>query len=966
MSMQKDDDALPGLNEVDRELDRLKCEIDDLLCKFVQQVATAAPRDQARTRLARIRWARALWEVASGGAEPNPEKVNKDVARWIRERQTCVARAEPTTDVKPPLRTRAWPFSRLRAWLYESQRRPDFKSRLEALGFASENSVERWKSQLKQRWQEELQTTAESRVSELQNTSNAFDWCNLEAVVDRLDRAVADGQVDSGLDKLRDALRIRTDWEDALGSAFRQAPDDRPRLIVGLYPPGREDETVAAAFGVERALGVRAFIPLDEEKPLVGLVEGWSPEPREQMAVLPCLERFDDAEKGLERLAWRGCDLVAFAKSDEWFKRWGDPVFVRLGALPDDERDASEDESFHEALDRSEFAAILRAASLFSARNRKLAIDQLARACSVDEDRVRTAIDNSHDLLSADVSDKVVRVDQAQAARYVARTYPTLEAKAEAYTNLFRRLDPSRPEDARAVRNIFTEWLFASPAELRLACRVMRALREDDRDHRDPILEFARCGPPSNTRARLRWTQILSWLGEHQAAHDLLLDTDREGDGQEFAPSGAHIEQVNARIFVTRYRATGRTQFLRLASLAYQSALDLAEDAERPAICEEFAQVRLMADNPCEAKDLLDQVSNRGRRWMMLRAAVEARSGGAAASPEPTSDVEGWVGRLDLDKVTGDKWHAYVAQLVEPESAPRAEELQQAAARALERGHFADAKRLLDRGLSIAPDNAYLAATHARLLHEQGRYSDAAKELEAILDDLVGDEHAVLRAAWVDSRLEAFRAGQSGGSRIHWIPKAMEGQPKKEELSLSSWFHLVALEAKAYWYDALCWHDRGTELEVDHRWREDLPGLCDALLGLSSPPPAPLRALAAKIRASGPNPDFDCAAELAEQAVEAARTQGRAHDLVVTLNTLALVWEQAAQARHGADRVAALGKARAALEEGVKGDEENTYSLSALARVLEVLAAATDGADLGEQSQALECRASRLRGRNRA
>ncbi len=272
-------------------------------------------------------------------------------------------------------------------------------------------------------------------------------------------------------------------------------------------------------------------------------------------------------------------------------------------------------------------------------------------------------------------------------------------------------------------------------------------------------------------------------------------------------------------------------------------------------------------------------------------------------------------------ELRGADWRSYIGSLLDRSQRVSPAALQQAATRAIERGFFDDAEKLLKRGLAEAPDNIFLRTTEARLFHERGRFEEALRCFDTIFAELADAREA--EAVWLtrlESALERFReTGNPNVLPVH-RPHPLRGTPPKDDRTLHYRLYLLAAEAKLYWYGAeTC------------NYSSDLRALANALLAVEDVPF--LRNLAARILADDRVRDW----EKARQHVQAALQNATGQQRLRSLDLLASIWEKQAKVADESQANLCRQNAINALMESLKIDPENTFTLAALTRLQQAL-----------------------------
>jgi hypothetical protein len=853
----------------------VKQHLDTTLCTFLEErVRRSKSPQRTQTR-------RALWELTS---------------RPLRN-----------AEVDSP-----WPFWRFcvrllgrEALSLISRNEPEISEDLHTIGISGSDV---WKHRIRESLEKYL-------------TACGIDFADerVKAAVTKIAFAVTREELPSGLGQVKEALGIRTDWEEALFEAVQAHNPQGAGLIAALCPP-RHDEfypglTVALLNQYpERSI----FTALEEEECLLPLLERWegSHPNRPWLAVVPKPERFTDLEEAREWLNKRGWRVLLLTENEDLTLHWPQPFAVVLGALASPEEIAeSEREVYESFLNQVRFHDLLECVCLFTAWHRKPLVSQVVRILGgrYTEEQVRPTVEQSAGLLAFDPlnPDKIMRSDLGWAAARVLRR-PQQELVGR-YSQVLGALDPGKPEDRNAVRNLYTSWYFIPPPKLRLARCVFLAARQKE-DGRPKLLDFANREDPQATGARRRWAEILSFIGEHQEAHDLLLNTER---GQE-EPA---LEALNARIFKTRFRDSGRTLYFNLAERICQEliAAQRSSPAAADPLREQLAELYHWSGNTQKAIEVLEQAST-GPTWFRrgLRADLLAETGRTAEAEQEAATLPARRKHpVLLEQLRGADWRSYIDSLLDPSRRVAPAALVQAAGRALDRGLFEDAKRLVSRGLEEAPDNVFIRTTEARLFHERGAFQEALHRLDTIFEELANKREAeVIWVTRLESALELFRAtGQASVLPDH-RPHPLQGKPPKQDRALNYHLYLMAAEAKLYWYGA-----------ENSRYSQNLASLANALIATIDHPF--LRSLAARILADDRVRDFPRARQHLSVVLEKVTGQAR----IRALNLLASIWER--EAAHKTDEEAHKCRQQAieALQESRKIDPENTFTLAALERL---------------------------------
>jgi hypothetical protein len=185
------------------------------------------------------------------------------------------------------------------------------------------------------------------------------------------------------------------------------------------------------------------------------------------------------------------------------------------------------------------------------------------------------------------------------------------------------------------------------------------------------------------------------------------------------------------------------------------------------------------------------------------------------------SSDTGWPRGIELDRLPDEtqadfekRWNAHLEKLLDtPARRTPVEALHQAAIRALERGHFGEADKLIQHARSHYRDHVYLATAHARLLVETGRTEEAVRFLFELEKELTGRENAVVEGALFEALLEVFRLcckptgtkkmNDQWSERIVQLPQPIfDGEFRREHYLHPQLARLVTQNAKAYWYGA--------------------------------------------------------------------------------------------------------------------------------------------------------------------
>jgi len=855
----------------------VKQSLDTTLCTFLQQrVHRSKSPQRTQTR-------RALWELASR-----------------------------------PLRNAAidspWPFWRFCVRLLGrqdfpllAQNEPEVSEDLRAIGISNSDV---WKHRLRECFKKYLKDCG----------IDFADRPTMEAIT-AVHGAVARKEQPSGLDQVKKALGIRTDWEEALFDAVQVHNPPGASLIAALCPPRHDEFYPGLAVALlNQYPGRSIFTALEEEECLLPLLERWvSSHPNPPwLAVIPKPERFADFDAARSWLIERRWRVLLLTENEDLTLHWPQPYAIVLGALASPEEIAeAERQAYESFLSQVRFRDVLECVCLFTAWHRKPFVRQVVRILGgrYTEEQVQQVVEESAGLLAFDPlnRNKIMRSDLGWAAARILRR-PHAEL-VELYSQVLRALDPGKPEDRNAVRNLYTSWYFTQPPRLRLARCVFLAAREEDGGGRK-LLAFANREDPKATSARRRWAEILSFIGEHQEAHDLLLNTER---GQE----GPALEALNARIFKTRFRDSGRTLYFNLAERIYQELIEAQRGSPAAAdpLREQLAELYQWSGNPEKALQVLNQTST-GSNWFRrgLRADLLAETAQTAEAEQEAASLP--ARRLHpvlLEQLRGDDWRSYIDSLLDPSRRVAPSALVQAANRALERGMFEDAEKLVGRGLTEAPDNIFLRTVEARLFHEQGNFQEALRCFDTIFEELANKREAeVIWVTRLESALEQFRAtGQASVLPDH-RPHPLQGKPPKQDHTLNYHLYLLAAEAKLYWYGA-----ENSNLN----YSQDLSSLANVLVAAVDHPF--LRSLAARILADDRVRDFAKARAHLDAVLQQATGQAR----IRALNLLASIWEREAAYKTGMEACDCRRKAIKALEESLAIDRENTFTLAALERL---------------------------------
>jgi predicted negative regulator of RcsB-dependent stress response len=765
-------------------------------------------------------------------------------------------------------------------------------------------------------------------------------------------------------DPWQDFIQLLTpllDWESELANKVQALLSTDGRfLLLAYYPHGyarllapigsRLKQTIASR---NPHLGV--FVASPWEESLCEQFHRWSQlqewgTNRQRLVILPLLSAadFPDLSSAMDNAAVHGVHVLAFCPDADsadatgrsagghvcleevvlapWFPSPASAGYTGLAQLSQDVAQA---------------ALIFEALACFSALHRRPTVAWLEAITGVPDNTIRSVAGQAPDFIQRDrATHRLYWSSQDGSVEFLESQSP--DQVPGKYADMIWRLCAKEPPGwERAVLNLLKSMY--QTGRLRLLRRVLAELR---RQNLSPENLLERFPPTQRPQARLDLARVYARARLYQEAHDLLL----EANVAPVSPEFLDHQLLCAEILTEQVADTGKILFFEAAQFIYG---DLAKQAVTNAsrqqeLDERKAELFLAAGGPREALQVLNGLRELSLFGRALKARALAESGQfAQAAKVATAAGQRWRS-VQLQPLPGEtpgaydtRWSNHVQQLLhQPASQTPVEALHQAAIRALERGHFDTAHKLLEHATGHYRDNVHLAVARARLLVETGQPDEAVRLLLSVEEELTGQDNIVVQGALYDALLEEFRKRRDAMSndwrqRLERMPQPIfDRNFRKEHYLPSQLVRLLTLEAKAFWYGAL----------TQSGDRDAMPAVVDSLRETKNP--AALN-LAARILAT--REAWTDALQKVDHALKAAPDpQSR----IRTLNTKARILLDcaAAGASCGFDPLKGADQALQ-VSEGL--DAGNTYTMLLRAEWLERSGDRNRAAQVRNQAEAL-------------
>ncbi len=667
-----------------------------------------------------------------------------------------------------------------------------------------------------------LHRTVKERFNGLPRMSDEWMLAICEEIEDeKIDHATA-------FVKLRTALGIKTDWADELARIARRSDS---RITGALFPPGERDQALLAAFELRDRFSPReCVLVFNPGQSLLSQIRRAMREQPDAVVIIVDAQAFEDWEDALLELTASSLDAVVFAKHDSAFEKHAIPT-VLLGKSWGEHRPAH----------------VLHSLLVLQAKLRKPTIEELAQITRMSSKDVRAIVDRLQ---------PAVVVEEGEGSPKVSL------ADLDLANSLLPDL-PAGREGAGILENLLAN------APLHIARGVMASLRNfgdrrTARKLRKLLIEFALAEQPHDTKIRSQWAERLAWMGEYQAAHDVILGTQRNG-----GVDGHRLELVNARIFAERYQQTGRVAFwnwgLAVVTKLHDELKQKSSDVTDP------NSSQLLSVYAGAWHCWIDLARVEGK-WEEVRTALASE---LADQPELRRTLEASIAELEQKpEATESKPVELNTASTEPRDiglVPTMRVIEYL----LSRGQLGQAESWLDKARKEWPDHPLLEAKRAKLLHEKKDYAGAVKAYEDVIENLQGDEALITENSLKDSILELHASDRAWTKRNRELLEREQPITNKRPIPASRissyWQYTLSNEIKARAYGAIGALDTAF-LELAEQSADDNPAVLSLL---------------ARTYAHLSEPDLANAARLLAKALDIVRKTGSWYDQVRVLNQCA-------------------------------------------------------------------------------
>ena len=631
-------------------------------------------------------------------------------------------------------------------------------------------------------------------------------------------------------DEFRALLEPADDWVERICLAL-ETPLQRGQgllLAVAHYPSTYAEFLLAVAFDVKQRFSELipelpvnvARLEGDELRPQI---ESLNPAPNSLLIVpVAGTAAFLDLEVGLQEAGARRCHLLVFSPDAATAGRIETTLMLGYSPIPIPLSPWYRTEQpAHPAIPpRAAEAAVesrlLLVLAAFSLLHRRPTLALLAAATDLPDAQIQNYITGeAAGWVQFDPgTERAYWSSEEGSEAYVERFVDTPGKLRELYVDIVVKLAARRPEGwPRAALNLFKSMY--QTGRLRLLRAVLSELETRVLLPGELLGAFAE---NERFQAQLDLARVYARAYLYEKAHDLLLELDvPENDPSRFDDFWNH-QLLAAEILTRQVADTGKTCYFEAAEFICKD-LDgrvIADAGRKRQIEERLADLYLEAGQSQRALDLLDKYNSGlslfGQSLKARALAELGRFDDALKIPTVGDRPRGvQLNRQDAEKQDDyeRRWSNHVEGLLgKPAREIPVEALHQAAQRALERGRFAEAQKLLEHARSHYRDNVHLAVAWARLLVESGRAEEAVRYLWDLERNLTGRDNLVVEGALYDALLELRRQDASliadWKDRLRQIPDPIfDSSLRREHYLPSQYARLITLAAKAYRSGAL-------------------------------------------------------------------------------------------------------------------------------------------------------------------